>query len=98
MVSIYDSSFRLDFEEIEKLLDTLLLISEGPLTVVANVERDHVLFAEYCDMTTTDLPPDTAIWIERDNITGPTGNDTTVKPGDPLDPNVKVQLGYCKEW
>jgi hypothetical protein len=54
-------------------------------------------FSEFCTMT-NDIPPDQPVWIEKDNIPGPTDGDTIIYPGDPVDPDEKVQLGYCKEW
>ena len=51
---------------------------------------------EFCTMT-TDIPPDQPVWIEQDNIPGPTQGDRIIYPGDLVDPNEKVQLGYCKE-
>ena len=47
---------------------------------------------------TTEIPPDQPVWIEQDNIPGPTQGDRFISPGDPVDPDEKVQLGYCKEW
>ncbi len=47
---------------------------------------------------TTDIPPGQRAWIEVDNIPGPTGGDKIINPGDPVDPDEKVQLGYCQEW
>ncbi len=47
---------------------------------------------------TNNIPPGQPAWVETDSVTGPTGNDKIIKPGDKLEPDEKVQLGYCKEW
>lgn len=47
---------------------------------------------------TDNIPPDQPAWIEEDNVPGPTGNDKIINPGDKLQPNDKIQLGYCQEW
>lgn len=55
-----------------------------------------VLLAE-CVMK-TDIPEDTPVYVELDNVPGQTEGDRIVKPGDKLEPNEKVQIGKCEEW
>lgn len=46
----------------------------------------------------TDISTESDIWIENDGVFGPTAGDTIVHPGDQLNLNVIVELGYCQEW
>lgn len=47
---------------------------------------------------TSDVPPDTELWIEMDGIPGPTDGDTTVHIGDQININATVQIGNCQQW
>ena len=70
--------------------DALLLTD---FTSFANYFR----FSEYCNMT-TNVPPDTTLWIEKDGIDGPTDGDTIVHVGDQIGTNETVQIGNCQQW
>jgi hypothetical protein len=56
-----------------------------------------ITFPDFCSMK-TDVPKDVPVWIEKDDVPGPTDGDERVKPGDRLEPDEKVQVGYCEEW
>ena len=46
----------------------------------------------------TDVPDDLPVWIEKDDDPGPTDEDEIVRPGDKLQPDDIVHVGYCEEW
>jgi len=47
---------------------------------------------------TTNVPPNTALWIEKDGTPGLTLGDTIVHVGDHIGTNETVQIGNCQQW